>query len=65
MLDRLDRLELVDAIRQGLRDMEEGCVRGAREGLQGLEPNLAYEVKITDSALSQTIAFTSRGRIAS
>ena len=41
ILKRLDRLEAVEAIRQGLKDVEEGRVHDAREALEGLRVKLA------------------------
>ena len=40
MRERLDRLEAVEAIRQGLKDVEEGRVHDAREALAQLETKL-------------------------
>lgn len=40
MLDRLDRLEAAEAIRQGLQDVEEGRVHDARSALEGLRTKL-------------------------
>lgn len=40
MLERLDRLEAVEAIRQGLEDVEEGRVRDARSALEELRKKL-------------------------
>jgi prevent-host-death family protein len=40
MLERLDRLEAVEAIRQGLQDVEEGRVRDARSTLEELRKKL-------------------------
>jgi len=40
MLERLDHLEAVEAIRQGLKDVEEGRVHDAREALSKLETKL-------------------------
>lgn len=40
MLERLDRLEAVEAIRQGLQDVEEGRVRDARSALEELRKKL-------------------------
>lgn len=40
MLERLDRLEAVEAIRQGLQDVEEGRVRDARSALENLRKKL-------------------------
>jgi prevent-host-death family protein len=40
MMDRLDHLEAVEAIRQGLKDVEEGRVRDAHEALDGLRVKL-------------------------
>jgi prevent-host-death family protein len=40
MLERLDRLEAVEAIRQGLQDVEQGRVRDARSALEGLRKKL-------------------------
>lgn len=40
MLERLDRLEAVEAIRQGLQDVEEGRVRDARSALEDLRKKL-------------------------
>ena len=40
MLERLERLELVAAIRQGLKDVEEGRVHNAREALEELGAKL-------------------------
>jgi predicted transcriptional regulator len=39
-IERLDRLELLDAVRQGLKDVEEGRVRDAREALEELGAKL-------------------------
>jgi predicted transcriptional regulator len=39
-IERLDRLELVDAIREGLKDVEDGRVRDAREALEELGAKL-------------------------
>lgn len=44
ILDRLDYLEAVEAIREGLRDVEEGRVYPAREALAAL----AEELGISD-----------------
>ena len=41
LLERLDRLETVEAIRRGLKDVEEGRVRDAREALEELRVKLA------------------------
>jgi hypothetical protein len=38
----IERLELVAAIRQGLKDVEEGRVRDAREALEELGAKLGY-----------------------
>ena len=40
MLERLDELEAVEAINQGLKDVEEGRVHDAREALEGLRVKL-------------------------
>jgi len=40
ILERMDRLEAVAAVRQGLRDVEEGRVRDARKALEGLRVKL-------------------------
>ena len=40
ILDRLARLEAIVAIRQGLRDLEEGRVRDAREAMKDLHTKL-------------------------
>jgi predicted transcriptional regulator len=40
MLERLDRLEAVEAIRQGLQDVEEGRVQDARSALEELRRKL-------------------------
>jgi len=40
MLQRLDRLEAVEAIRQGLKDADEGRVHDARKALQALGAKL-------------------------
>ncbi len=40
MRERLDRLEAVVAIREGLKDVEEGRVHNAREALEGLRVKL-------------------------
>lgn len=40
MLERLDRLETVEAIRQGLEDVEEGRIRDARSALEELRKKL-------------------------
>lgn len=40
LLERLDRLETVEAIGQGLKDVAEGRVRDAREALEGLRAKL-------------------------
>jgi predicted transcriptional regulator len=52
LLERLDRLETVEAIRRGLKDVEEGRVRDAREALEELRSSLRYRVRITDAALA-------------
>ena len=36
MPEDIDRLEAVEAIREGLKDVEEGRVHGAREALEAL-----------------------------
>ncbi len=41
LLERLDRLETVEAIRRGLKDVEQGRVRDAREALEELRVKLA------------------------
>ncbi|HTD42723.1 MAG TPA: type II toxin-antitoxin system Phd/YefM family antitoxin [Bryobacteraceae bacterium] len=41
LLERLDRLETVEAIRRGLKDVEQGRVRDAREALEELRIKLA------------------------
>jgi predicted transcriptional regulator len=41
LLERLDRLETVGAIRRGLKDVEQGRVRDAREALEELRVKLA------------------------
>jgi prevent-host-death family protein len=40
MQERLERLETVTAIRQGLKDVEEGRVRDASDALEGLRIKL-------------------------
>lgn len=40
MLERLDRLEAVEAIREGLKDVEEGRIQNAREALEALRTKL-------------------------
>ena len=40
LLERLDRLEAVAAIRKGLADVEEGRVHSAREALESLRVKL-------------------------
>jgi prevent-host-death family protein len=40
LLERLDRLEAVEAIRQGLKDMEEGRTHDAANALEGLRTKL-------------------------
>jgi prevent-host-death family protein len=40
LLERLDRLEAVQAIREGLKDMEEGRVHDARTALETLGTKL-------------------------
>lgn len=40
MLERLDRLEAVEAIREGLKDVEEGRIHNAREALEALRNKL-------------------------
>ena len=40
MMERLERFEAVEAIRQGLRDADEGRVHDAREALEGLRRKL-------------------------
>ncbi|HWZ42432.1 MAG TPA: type II toxin-antitoxin system Phd/YefM family antitoxin [Candidatus Saccharimonadales bacterium] len=40
MLERLDRLEAVEAIHQGLRDVKEGRVHDARSALEALRTKL-------------------------
>jgi prevent-host-death family protein len=40
LLERLDRLEAVQAIREGLKDMEEGRVHDARTALEALGTKL-------------------------
>ena len=41
LLERLDRLETVEAIRRGLKDVEQGRVHDAREALEELRVKLA------------------------
>jgi len=40
MMDRLDRLEAVEAFRQGLKEVEEGRVHDAHQALEGLRVKL-------------------------
>jgi prevent-host-death family protein len=40
LVERLERLETVAAIRKGLKDVEEGRVHDAREALEGLRVKL-------------------------
>lgn len=40
MQERLERLEVVEAIRQGVKDMEEGRVQDAKTALEGLRTKL-------------------------
>jgi len=40
LVERLERLEAVAAIRKGLKDVEEGRVHDAREALEGLRIKL-------------------------
>ena len=40
LLERLDRLEAIEAIREGIKDMEEGRVQDARTALESLGTKL-------------------------